>query len=168
MITSITKFHICNINLNLDENQSILYNKMDYKKMDTKELLHEISNVCDKEEIVDGDKLVIQNITKELFNKKCEKYKKVYYIRHKIVKKECDEGDGCDWEEHSLISSYKEKIIEYDTYSSSDFPNKLTKDHYKSFKKDGILVVRCRAWNGEKQEVKYYHFTIYKIEDIEL
>ena len=140
---------------------------MDFKKMDSKELLHLISNKCDKEEINDGDKLVIQNITKELFNKKCEKYKKVYFIRTKI--KQYDVCEDCgEAEDPELMSSNKVRIIKYDDKNShlSNFPFILTKRRYDEWAEDGISMIECLERDGEKKI--RHHFLIYKIEDIEL
>lgn len=57
---------------------------MDYKNMDTKDIIHLISNQVG-ETMTENNKLIIQNCCKELFEKKCDKkYVKVHYYETKL------------------------------------------------------------------------------------
>ena len=69
---------------------------MDYKKMNSKELLHLISNQVSEQQVSEQNKLVIQDCCKELFNKKCKKYVKITYQKWKHIGKryKCPAGDS--------------------------------------------------------------------------
>jgi hypothetical protein len=132
--------------------------KMDYKKMNTKELLSLISEQVINEEINDGHKLIIQDVLKELFIKKCEKYKKVHYTRTKLTHED---------NEIDLKTSKKVKIMEYitertdDNFETTHFPLAISKDQIEEVEEKGCLVY---TW---LENYDAYHYVIYKVEDIE-
>tara|TARA_R110000822_G_scaffold289725_2_gene411064 strand:+ start:1030 stop:1440 length:411 start_codon:yes stop_codon:yes gene_type:complete len=136
---------------------------MDYKNMDTKELLQMISEQVSKEEINEGDKLIIQNVLKELFEKKCEKYKKVHYTRTKLIQ---------DDDELELSSSKKVRIMEYIPKRNDDrgieethFPLAISKAQIEEIEETGCLIY---TWCCDGVCGTNHQYTIYKVEDIEL
>ena len=136
--------------------------KMDYKKMNTKELLSLISEQVINEEINENHKLIIQDVLKELFVKKCEKLKKVYYTRTKLIH---------DDDELEQRTSKKVKIMEYITERNDDrgiekthFPLAISKEQIEEVEEEGCLIY---SWGHFGACDTCYQYTIYKVEDIE-
>jgi hypothetical protein len=65
---------------------------MDYKNMNAEELIRIISNKALNKTMKENDKLIIQDCCKELFEKKCHKYKKITYVKSKATYDECEMG----------------------------------------------------------------------------
>ena len=146
--------------------------KMDYKKMTTKELLSLISDQAINEEINEGHKLIIQDVVKELFEKKCEKYKKVSYC---VVKKFndhycdscCDDmKQTCNCDNECQFQSYsRSRIMRYlrkgeggtTELPHENFPNQLHENQLKMFEQNGSYGV----------DTFRKTYVITKIEDIE-
>ena len=153
---------------------------MDYKNMDTKELLQLISEQVSKEEINEGDKLVIQNCCKELFEKKCsKKYVKVSYYEVKRISNRykcptgkcgCDCG-GCDEDDkttHPLIKcecKNKNHIRRRNSICMVKDCGAFLPKHNKIGK---VIIEHFNETNNYVEDFYDYDCIISKIEEIEL
>tara|TARA_R110002051_G_scaffold266727_1_gene326529 strand:+ start:437 stop:895 length:459 start_codon:yes stop_codon:yes gene_type:complete len=148
--------------------------KMDYKKMNTKELLSLISEQVINEEINENHKLIIQDVLKELFVKKCEKYKFVHYVVVKIPNnyhcehccEDFEQKCNCDGQ-GEFMSYHRKRVIKYITDNDVDigtcrcpqetFPHMLYEQNVKEYNRFGT----CSIDEFKKT------YIITKIEDIE-
>lgn len=153
--------------------------KMDYKKMNTQELLSLISEQVINEEINENHKLIIQDVLKELFVKKCSRYKKISYqkLRNLPDRYECplfkDANHDCDVFTHpKLKCDCRENCVSNNmeitwhtcicevrgSYSSFiPFRSVIGDRPVKMFEDNGFYV----------EDFAGYNLNIMKIEDIE-
>jgi len=90
---------------------------MDYKSMNDSDLIHLISNQILNQNITENNKLVIQDCCKELFIKKCDKYKKVTYT---VIKKPNSGRNECDCCGSPLMDCIQETFMNTDTLYECD------------------------------------------------
>ena len=129
---------------------------MDYKKMTADELIRIISNKALNKTLKENDKLVIQDCCKELFEKKCNKYKKFTYVKSKAY---FDESD-----ELCVSSKLKTRIVEIEgpdiPFSKrKHFPNGIYHTAIENFEEGEQHTLTISQGSDEK-------YVIIKIEDI--
>jgi hypothetical protein len=136
---------------------------MDYKNMETKELLHLISNQVGNEEVSEQNKLVIQNCCKELFDKKCDSYVKVYYYKIKRIKDryKCPTGDCCDCENPNCAERITHPLIKCDCKNKSKIMRRNT--ICKVITEDGCFLPNCSVISAHN--VKSFNNNNYYVED---
>ncbi len=145
--------------------------KINYKSMKTDELIHLISNQILNKDITENNKLVIQNCCKELFTKKCNKYKKVTYIKSRTNFQYCRcckssqdnwECDNCGADKSDIgENTVKTKICEVvDNDSFTLFPKQISDSIIGKFEARGYYNV------DEGRINSYTTYTIIKIESV--
>jgi hypothetical protein len=155
---------------------------MDYKNMDTKELLHLISNQVSNEEVSEQNKLVIQNCCKELFEKKCsKKYVKVSYYevkrtldRYTCPNDKCGSDCGCG---NCDECNVKHPLIKCECKNTNYIRRRISickvKDSFGSFlpEHNSIghkIIEHFNETNHYVEDFYNYDCIISKIEEIEL
>jgi hypothetical protein len=156
---------------------------MDYKNMDTKELLQMISEQVSKEEINEGDKLIIQNVLKELFEKKCsKKYVKVTYykIKRNTDRYVCPTGNcggclcgNCDDDDHTKHPLIKCECKNQPKISHRSLICRIVMSSWGFFSPSRRTIAEnvIERFNDNKYYIEDMGITricIQKIEDIEL
>ena len=150
--------------------------KMDYKKMNTKELLSLISEQVINEEINENHKLIIQDALKELYVKKCSIYKKISYQKLEYISERYDCPLGKDNEceclhpkikcecrdecvSNRMKMTWNTRICEVRDGYMSFVPHRMGIGHrvIEMFEKNGYYV----------EDFTGYNLNIMKIEDIE-
>ena len=122
--------------------------------MTADELIRIISNKALNKTLKENDKLVIQSCCKELYEKKCNKYKKITYVKSKAYYNDDDE----------LCVSTKRRwrIVEVEgpdiEYSDrGNFPNSIYHSVIEGFNDDNEITI------SYGRDVKYL---ILEVEDI--
>ncbi len=130
---------------------------MDYKKMTADELIRIISNKALNKTLKENDKLVIQDCCKELFEKKCHKYKKITYVKSKASYDECEMGlVVCN----TIVKTRIVEVIDRDNLPqhSLRFPEKICNAVLEDNERGYITFKNLR-----EEDIT---FTILKVEDI--
>lgn len=145
--------------------------KINYKTMESDELIHLISNQILNENITENNKLVIQNCCKELYTKKCEKYKKVTYVksRNNLQYCRCCSSSQEEWTCQNCDSSkddmglnkVKTRICEVTSNANfNTFPKEISSEMINKYERHGYYNV------DDGCSCSYKAYTIIKIESI--
>tara|TARA_R110000824_G_scaffold205337_1_gene390169 strand:- start:1065 stop:1544 length:480 start_codon:yes stop_codon:yes gene_type:complete len=143
--------------------------KINYNSMKTDDLIHLISNQILNEEITENNKLVIQDCCKELFTKKCDKYKKITYVKSRTNFQYCRccgssqvnwECESCDASNDDIgRNSVKTRICEVVHHDGfHQFPKQITRSIIEKFDRLGHYS------HDEGTKNSYTTYTIIKIE----